>query len=292
MSNANTTQDQQPKTFASLLAQKPRGPLYHYTTQSGLLGIFRSGRIWATQVKYLNDASEFQHAVALADGIAGGMVERASAWDRRQSCERLVKGVREAGISICVASFSEHGDDLSQWRAYSKGVGYSIGFSYDALVEAATAAGWILAPCVYGEHEQKKLMTALLEEALAETERQPRNKFEEAMRYKGGNIAFYLNRYAAIFKNKHFEAEQEWRLISPQVSSDAPGFAFREGASTIIPYYELPLSLDKNGAIKLKEIYVGPSPSADLARRAVRSLLLSKQLKIDVHLSEIPYRHW
>jgi hypothetical protein len=41
-------------------------PLYHYTTQRGLLGIISSKEIWVTHTQYLNDRRQFVHAIDLA----------------------------------------------------------------------------------------------------------------------------------------------------------------------------------------------------------------------------------
>lgn len=37
--------------------------LYHYTRLPGLLGIIDSKALWATDIRYLNDETEFHHAV-------------------------------------------------------------------------------------------------------------------------------------------------------------------------------------------------------------------------------------
>src|SRR5262249_828164 len=47
------------------LSRKPEKPLYHYTTQAGLMGIIKDRQIWATHTQYLNDRREFLHAVDL-----------------------------------------------------------------------------------------------------------------------------------------------------------------------------------------------------------------------------------
>lgn len=39
--------------------------LYHYTKQEGLLGIINGKKIWATDILYLNDATEFEYSVNL-----------------------------------------------------------------------------------------------------------------------------------------------------------------------------------------------------------------------------------
>ncbi len=40
--------------------------VYHYTTAAGLLGICTSKKIWATDIRYLNDSEEFQYTLDLA----------------------------------------------------------------------------------------------------------------------------------------------------------------------------------------------------------------------------------
>ncbi len=54
------------KAVEELLARHPPDSIYHYTTQLGLLGIVKEGKIWATMSRYLNDASEFVFAQEVA----------------------------------------------------------------------------------------------------------------------------------------------------------------------------------------------------------------------------------
>jgi hypothetical protein len=42
------------KVLSEVFEKEPSGPLYHYTTQSGLLGIIWQREIWATHTQYLN----------------------------------------------------------------------------------------------------------------------------------------------------------------------------------------------------------------------------------------------
>ena len=51
--------------LGEVLSCRPHGPLYHYTTQVGLLGIVRNREIWATHTQYLNDSREFSYAVQM-----------------------------------------------------------------------------------------------------------------------------------------------------------------------------------------------------------------------------------
>src|SRR5215813_10915885 len=97
--------------------------LYHYTTQAGLLGIMRTKEIWASHTQYLNDLREFRHAMQLVR-------EQLSEMNRPGSYEpaeqRLLTEMQDRiegleSINVCVCSFSENGDALSQWRAYGGG---------------------------------------------------------------------------------------------------------------------------------------------------------------------------
>lgn len=45
-----------------ILPEKEPSELFHYTTADGLLGILTKQNLWATDVLYLNDASEFRYA--------------------------------------------------------------------------------------------------------------------------------------------------------------------------------------------------------------------------------------
>jgi len=36
--------------------------LYHYTDLDGLMGIFNTGELWATDVQFMNDTSEYIHS--------------------------------------------------------------------------------------------------------------------------------------------------------------------------------------------------------------------------------------
>ncbi|KQV50324.1 hypothetical protein ASC95_13135 [Pelomonas sp. Root1217] len=60
-----------------LYSEQPTGELFHYTTSAGLLGIVQSGSIWATEARYLNDATELSNALERIGAEAG---ECAKGW--------------------------------------------------------------------------------------------------------------------------------------------------------------------------------------------------------------------
>lgn len=77
-------------------------------------------------------------------------------------------GHRIESINVCVCSFSEVGDLLSQWRAYSGGAGgFSIGFGGEFLKAASRREDFWLVPCVYDEDDQRALVRNLLSDVCA-----------------------------------------------------------------------------------------------------------------------------
>ena len=130
--------------------------LFHYTSQAGLEGILRTSSIWATNIRYLNDAAEFKHTVGLfKDHIS-------SRRDLDSHSKLLLEVLHDDAfgrpwhehvpLSLYVASFSREADQLSQWRAYAPSNGYCVGFAPSVLKQTA---GYELIECVYGREEQE-----------------------------------------------------------------------------------------------------------------------------------------
>src|SRR5215469_6623285 len=145
--------------------------LYHYTSQAGLLGIAESRTIWASSVFHLNDSAEFSYTTKL---VAEEIRRRRMAWRvfRRQEYDQFYSKILNMADSIhlpktFVASFSEAGDSLSQWRAYaSDGNGFSIGFRDEYSSELAEWQHFRLVKCIYDEREQTEVVNSLLDSAV------------------------------------------------------------------------------------------------------------------------------
>jgi Protein of unknown function (DUF2971) len=282
-----------------VLSCVPHRPLYHYTTQSGLIGIIKSRTLWATHHQYLNDQREFLHAMDIAREVVDDLSKNIDATGVELLKEPLIRCVRalelpSESINVCVVSFSEDGDSLSQWRAYGGPSGFAIGFDPAKL---KVAAGWYLAPCIYDPVKQRATIQAVIEEVLEENSAPgDGTESETTFRELGGNLLSYLYRYAPIMKHESFREEREWRFISRPVPCHREGFDFREGRSTIIPYFKLPLC-EQNEEFPVSEIVVGPTREPDRSARSVRTLLLSKNVSrpsryVPVRNSNVPYRDW
>jgi hypothetical protein len=158
-----------------VLNRRANTTLYHYTNQAGLLGIIKNREIWATHTQYLNDSKEYRHAV---DVVTDLIIKRlTAACDSRRILEDMSSGLDGIeGMNVCVCSFSEDGDSLSQWRAYGGPTsGYAIGFKPLHLAKMVKLEGFYLTQCIYEPTEQVALMEALVAKVFAENMERIRN---------------------------------------------------------------------------------------------------------------------
>jgi hypothetical protein len=274
----------------AFLAPTPPEILYHYTTPAGLLGIISNGEIWAGHTQYLNDQREFKHAISIIDNEIGLMKRDPQHAGDRELLDDMVTALKDREtMNVCVCSFSERGDVLSQWRAYSGAAGFSIGFRGEFRQRISESQQFWLTKCIYDEEQQRNVMRTLLNDVLRENQSLHPS---DDKRVPGGNLREYLNRYAPILKHKTFEEEQEWRIISQPLSCTRHGFDFRAGPSMLIPFFRVPLSTDGE-PFHIEEIVIGPTPHSRQSRRALQSLLTKYDLRdTKVRNTQTPFRNW
>jgi len=285
-----------------VLSPIPDKPLYHYTNQKGLLGVIKSRTIWMTHTQYLNDRREFLHAVDLVRTEIKRLQKAELDSSKDQILLRMeqVLDLSPEGINVCVCSFSEEPDSLSQWRAYGA-PGFAVGFPSMFLKDVAAKRDWYLVRCVYDPAHQREIVQALVDEVLEEnlSPVEPDDDPDDLeLRIRlGGNLLPYINRYAPLLKDESFKEEHEWRIISCPLSSSHASFDFREGKSLLIPYYKLDLA-DGHGRFPIHQITVGPTRDEERSIRSVRNFLMHEDLRkerkgdIPVQASKVPYRDW
>jgi hypothetical protein len=285
----------------SVLSDPPPALLYHYTDQNGLLGIVKSKEIWATHHQCLNDTQEFLHA----KGLIRAEIDRRRATansDSRSLLEAMrstLDGPGNEDVNLYIASFSEDGDSLPQWRAYGgQTAGFALGFWGDRLV---LPEGFRIARCIYKPEKQRevgKAIVAEVEHTLAQM--QPVGSINTKFTAEA-TLRLTLHELALIFKHEKFEEEKEWRIVSRHALMDfKPAYKvgeeidldFRQGKSMLIPYRRVPLKDDKN-SFPLHEVVIGPNPNPEQSHRSVQSLLNSEgPVAAKVRSSDIPYRNW
>lgn len=280
--------------LASRLAFEGNPPthLFHYTDLEGVKGIFTSKSLWLSKFTASNDISE----IVLAVEHFQSFVERKAA----EVSQREGEFLREAAdqlesfrrTNICVASFCEQHDLLSQWRSYGNdGRGVALGFHSARLVELAERNALRLFRCVYEQSTHERiaadLVTMLLDSfrsARPETPEQRRGLIERF------NSAFLL--VAPVIKDHRFAEEQEWRLISNPVAFDHPAMiAVLKGNQASVKL-SVKLTEGANGMSNLvPRVTIGPTLDPHNVSDAIEVLSQRNGFHIsDISISGIPYR--
>jgi hypothetical protein len=321
---------------------KVEGLLYHYTTQEGLLGIIEKQKIWASHLQYLNDKSEGQiftkllleefnqRATKGPEGPSSQLMMLAQllrlSVDQPESKTQCAdKEILDSGLiafswirdqDAYVASFSEQGDLLSQWRAYSgEAGGYSIGFTRSYLksvgvhfLETRKESFYndlnSLAACQYCDKKEEESLMREIERIvdlyIIEADQanwQTVSEMKEGFRTLDAIAKkhfFPLGKRRAITKHPAFREEAEWRLVFQleQTGTTNSEPEFRLGRSMPIPYLKVDLTWE-NQALEIPEIIVGPCPHPSEAAKSVQMLLRKEGVRrFEVKSSKIPYRNW
>ncbi len=283
--------------------------LYHYTDYRGFKGIVESNVLWATNLFFLNDAEEFRYGIGL---LKRRLTNRCDESDEPPhpiynvflSILGLITGDSEGAplenrMAVYVASFSECGDVLSQWRAYCPNGGLAIGFNWHKLDALAKKQGLTLEECLYDEKKQIKTTDSLLDElenkARESDERAPSEPYENPEnRYWDIADDFLWDKVLPILpvlKHWGFSEEKEWRLVADLRESDHPGeVKIRVSNEGVIPYKEIALDNDLWSDAR---IILSPGSQEDRMREAIRQLVSHKRLLISIsqiEFSRIPYR--
>jgi len=257
--------------------------LYHYTSAEGLLGILSNKELWATKITYLNDSKELEHAIDICKSHVRAL-ELGKAIDSKLSSNFISQLDSLPHANVCICSFTEVGDLLSQWRAYcGDSNGYSIGIQRETLQEIGSKTGFILARCIYDLEQQNDLIIEFVDKQIKKIKN---NSTEES----ADNFQIEFLKIAALMKDNGFKEEKEWRLISDVKNTDDEGFSFRASKTTLIPFFKIPLTL-LNLKFGVDEIIVGPTPNPRLAHiSAILFYYKCTGMTAKIEISKIPYR--
>ncbi len=267
--------------------------LYHYTSLEALQKIVQGGRIWASNLRYLNDSSEYAYALALILQRIDKHVPDATGMRREWLTDLRGRLERRLKVDSFVASFSEKKDDLSQWRGYSPlGLGVCIGFHTAAIVDIIASQPRLH----YSSSSWRLKEVEYIDERTAED-------FDETVTFANFSgygsppklLSHFIETNAPFVKNACFRDEAEWRcaftIAEAGREEGDPSIQFRMGKSTLIPYVEF--DLRAWGPHFVAEVWVGPSPNQELSVEAVRSFMQSQGMKSALVIpSMVPYRHW
>ncbi|MBL7479997.1 DUF2971 domain-containing protein [Legionella bononiensis] len=267
------------------IGSKMKGVLYHYTNHDSLYKIVNTKTLRATHVYYMNDSSEIKHAIDLFIKIVNQRKEQQNIQPLTlQLLEQLTEWVKYLIYNphyIFSFSLSEHGNLLSQWRAYTHhGTGVSIGFDFSDLELYATKNNLLLIKCIYQSDEQERVLIEALDNILIQFD-MDKSSINIAQGPKGQEYHVYLCKFTAqllnVFiriKNQSFHEECEWRLVSKYYESyKNKDIQFLSGKTTLIPYITFNIDSIRSDGYLFQQIFVGPSPNFELAFAAISSYL-------------------
>lgn len=298
------------------MARRPApDSLQHYTDAAGLKGIVESGRIRATHIAYMNDASEYLHAVQLFSERIREAKKTRTDKDQLALLEIMDEPVAntkpENVAPYFVSCFSEKENSLNQWRAYGRGEGgYSIGFDTAKLGAAIAKHAAILTPALYHRDEQADLIGNLFEWALNEYPKLAANYSgdEKTVHCQSWaqHMLWFASGLAPIMKNPAFEEESEWRTIYllraqreikfvPKLKGLVPVIDMKLGEPRMLAPLPTKLPNDtldsQSDKLPITSLWSGPGSSSQISLLAGRAIL-EKHEYVGVQLmsSEIPFR--
>jgi hypothetical protein len=294
-----------PSRFDDCFSKQPPEHLYHYTDQTGLLGILEKGELWATKIQYMNDTTEFAGAVILATKLLKERFEKETmrAQIIIQTILQRINNI--TNVNLCAVSFCENPDVLSQWRGYAGSVGgVSIGFQSDILARVGSRARGRLGPCVYNEEAQKEIIAEIIDDILGGAGTESELTDQDFLRL-AASFDEKLISVGAFFKASGFVEESEWRLVTGIVGYSDTEFRFRAGKSMLTPYYVLKIKSGEWGR-EISSVTIGPCPHRDISAHAVHGLFYkhgiadgsaerdeSGRLSFPlIKSSNIPFRNW
>jgi hypothetical protein len=273
--------------------------LYHYTDVAGLIGILSSSSLWATNLRFMNDAEELAHSWRLMLEVLREAKNRARSRAQVELIEEIERAARSEWTGypdFYATSFTENGDLLSQWRGYgSSGGGYAIGFDAARLGGTSsrhTQPHRILNRVIYDEQSQLRVLRATADRML--------DLFANVDPTSAAITSARARLFAALgeivgfvfsFKDPAWGEEQEWRAVRSVPVDEQDEIHFRPHGGIPVPYITLAIGNDAHGRLPIREIVLGPRADNETAARSVELLLANHNYSdVAITTSSVPLR--
>ena len=275
--------------------------IYHYTNIEGLYGILSANCLWASNINYINDSTEYRYGIGLLNDVLDSIIDKLQD-DTLKKYLRNIEGVMDCKRqkTYCI-SFCEYKDSLSQWRGYTGGTnGVSIGFSnQEFAVRHNEGTIYYVEPLkvIYGKPKGRAVLKELImkmdEFLISEHFYITETQDEKARAVK--DLFGVLCGYLALLKDWGFREEKEWRIAITEEGDFSGEVDFRLRGNILLPYICLNALNNKNinndGMLPVSEIVVSPSGQEDLMKSSIEFFLKQKQIHtIAVNKSRIPFR--
>jgi hypothetical protein len=255
---------------------------HHYTSIETALKILASKSLWASDVRSMNDTSEFQYAVSI---VNEELIRR---WNHLPI--HLAEYFRPSSLlrlgrtwNAFAACFSTGNDLLEQWREYAdEARGLSIGFKLERFSEMGRSSNrFALVKINYCSNDLRRAVNEICDVALRLTESDSLVSTETEIFWT--EIALLLFNFALRFKNPSFRSEREWRTLSLE-PSETPVWT-RDQQGMIVKYIKVGFE-----ANMVSRITLGPRASNDGKRRVQEFLKNSEFRDAQLCHSGVPLR--
>ncbi|WP_394168707.1 DUF2971 domain-containing protein [Saccharospirillum alexandrii] len=277
---------------------------YHYTDSAGLIGILASESIRMTHIRYLNDEKEFTYFMEIFNREFQKSYRQLDK-ERVDKCTEILDVLKNVKNStqLYIASFCEDGDQLSQWRGYANGSGYSLGFavkdlielmgiSYDEVMKAKASTdvvapndnGIMLRKVIYDPEVVKEKISKLVNLLMELVCNSESSQDEET------NFIFEMLSASSICKHPSFKEEKEWRLIAIEDVHEPYRVKLRSGPRGVVPYIEVPL-LSMRDQFLLNKIVIGPSQHQQEQKNGIELYMrTNRKQMVNIDVSASPFR--
>lgn len=302
------------------------GVKYHYTSPEAFLSILQNRYVRFSDVRFMNDTAEKINFVKVlleflednptryhALREVSNTLLRENNFDEIKNLKTsginytTVKGFPYREMRIFLFCSSGHTDALNMWNYYVNNghyEGYNIGINMEKFLDTFDTGNTEELDSFeirYGNVLYKKADQYKKIERLAE--RIEDNIDEIQIEHLALSLRQYIETEGLFFKNKAFEAENEFRIIMsiandhiPHSTADAEkyfgdnnkmmyeGFCTKKGL--VVPYLNIKLPIDA-----ISRITTAPMTEHDLAKLSVREVLnIGKYQGVQIHSSKIPIR--
>ncbi|MGN0642989.1 MAG: DUF2971 domain-containing protein [Huintestinicola sp.] len=268
--------------------------LYHYTSENGILGIFKKDKfiLQLSKANSLNDKSEGKDFYKCLDDVCKEMLEEKKididffyainslytdkvgtiAEKTEYSRSQIVhyrRMLNDSKFDFFIMSFSTEKDCLPMWNYYTNAgtQGYSIKIDKKKLKsvietksEKYGISDFDFYNVIYSTDEKHRIIQERIEQAY----------FSNRI----NTIVDMINEYQYLFKHTSFEYEKEVRLIIkvPKIKNqNCNGLGFRARSGMIVPF--LQLEFDKSPSNLVYEIMIGPLSNDSIAEENLKMYL-------------------
>lgn len=274
--------------------------LFYYTTTDTMKYILTQGDIYATNIRYMNDAEEYLNGLNELYNLASNK-ELVKKWiTENKYDERLLSKIENTfsidnleenkrNMEYYSISFCKENDLLSQWAIYAKEAGVSIKMDFKApsykfsseSIDKKHKAMWQLLPqeVYYFTYDSMRDKQAEYEEAAYRILNQLYTaKSSERLEWKRERWEYI----SALVKRYDFYQEEEYRLVlDPRESAYFPAIQYRHDKKVLKPY----LDIYCDGGWPIMEIMIGPGFNQQVVYDSVAHLLDHAVVKVGVKSS-------